>query len=249
VHFQDKGPYGRVVHLEPMKWVDDWPVIGNDGMPVASYRKPNVGKPPPRATPADSDEFNSPTLGLQWQWQADPQPAWAFPSAALGALRLYAIPPPPGARNLWEVPNLLLQKVPAPQFTATAKVTFDARVAEDRVGLVVMGSDYSYLGVRRNATGLTLSQSICKDADQGSAEREAGAVELPGSTFYLRVRITADAMARFSYSTDGRDFKAVGEPFALEPGRWIGTKIGLFALGTVPVSEYGYADVDWFRVE
>src|SRR6185437_10001447 len=64
VHFQDKGPYGRVVHLEPMKWVDDWPVIGNDGMPVASYRKPNVGKPPPRATPADSDEFNSPTLGL-----------------------------------------------------------------------------------------------------------------------------------------------------------------------------------------
>jgi beta-xylosidase len=232
-----------------MKWVDDWPVIGNDGLPVASYRKPNVGKPAPRATPADSDEFNSPALGLQWQWQADPQPAWAFPSAALGSLRLYAIPPPEGARNLWEVPNLLLQKLPAPQLTVTAKVTFDARVADDRVGLVVMGSDYSYLGVRKQADGLYVSQSTAKDADQGSAERESAGLALPGTTFYLRVRITADAMARFSYSANGTDFQEVGASFALKQGRWIGTKIGLFALGTVPVSEYGYADVDWFRVE
>lgn len=91
--------------------------------------------------------------------------------------------------------------------------------------------------------------AVATPPDQGLAERQAGSVELPGSTFYLRVRITADAMARFSYSTDGSDFKEVGEPFALKPGRWIGTKIGLFALGIVPVSEYGYADVDWFRVE
>lgn len=112
-----------------------------------------------------------------------------------------------------------------------------------------MGSDYSYLGVRKKADGLYLSQSICKDADQGSAERESAAVALPGRVFYLRVRITSDAMARFSYSADGTEFRDVGEPFALEQGRWIGAKIGLFALGTVPVSEYGYADVDWFRVE
>jgi beta-xylosidase len=249
VHFQDKGPYGRVVHLEPMKWVDDWPVIGNQGMPVATHRKPAIDKPPPIATPADSDEFNGSVLGLQWQWQANPQPAWAFPSVALGAVRLYAIPAPAGARNLWEVPNLLLQKLPAPQLTATAKLTFSAHVADDRVGLVIMGSDYSYLGVRNRADGVYLSQSICKDADRGSAEQESAGVKLPGSTFYLRTRITADAMARFSYSVDGRDFKEIGEPFELKAGRWIGAKIGLFALGTVPASEYGYADVDWFRVE
>ena len=55
--------------------------------------------------------------------------------------------------------------------------------------------------------------------------------------------------ARFSYSANGTDFEDVGEPLALKQGRWIGTKIGLFALGTAPVSEYGYADVDWFRVD
>jgi beta-xylosidase len=249
VHFQDKGPYGRVVHLEPMRWVDDWPVIGHDGVPVTSFRKPDVSRGSPIATPAESDEFASPALGLQWQWQANPKPGWAFPAPALGALRLYAIPPPEGARNLWEVPNLLLQKLPAPEFTVTAKVTFSAHVTDDRVGLILMGSDYSYLGVHRRADGLYLSQSLCRNADQGAPERDSPAVALAGNTFYLRAHISPDAVVRFSYSVNGTTFQNIGEPFALKPGRWIGAKVGLFALGTAPVTEYGYADVDWFRVE
>ncbi len=58
VHFQDQGPYGRVVHLQPLQWVDDWPVIGNHGEPVSTFRKPAVGKVYPIMTPATSDEFN-----------------------------------------------------------------------------------------------------------------------------------------------------------------------------------------------
>ena len=99
LHFQDKGPYGRVVHLQPMQWVDDWPVIGLQGDPVLSHKKPNVAGSWPVVTPADSDEFNSPEIGLQWQWAANPKPNWAFPSSALGCLRLFAVAPPPGARN------------------------------------------------------------------------------------------------------------------------------------------------------
>jgi beta-xylosidase len=249
VHFQDKGPYGRVVHLEPMRWVDDWPTIGNDGAPVATYRKPNVGQSYPIATPAESDEFDRPALGLQWQWQANPKPAWAFPAPALGSLRLYAIPPPEGARNLWDSPNLLLQKLTGPELTVTTKITFAAHVTDDRVGLVLMGSDYSYLGVRNKQDGLYLSQIVCKDADQGAAERESSPTALHANTVYLRAHIASGAIARFGYSTDGTDFKDIGEPFPLKQGRWIGAKVGLFALGTVPASEYGYADVDWFRVE
>ena len=64
IHFQDKGAYGRIVHLEPMKWVDDWPVMGANGEPVSTYRKPNVGKTYPMMTPADTDEFNGSQLGL-----------------------------------------------------------------------------------------------------------------------------------------------------------------------------------------
>src|SRR5215472_7506583 len=77
-------------------------------------------------------------------------------------------------------------EAPRPELTVTTKITFDAHVTDDRVGLILMGSDYSYLGVRRKADGLYLSQTICRDADQGAAERESAAVALPGNVFYLR---------------------------------------------------------------
>lgn len=249
VHFQDKGPYGRVVHLEPMNWVDDWPVIGDNGAPVLSYRKPNVGRNYPVVTPPDSDEFNGDRIGLQWQWQANPQAAWAFPAPGLGFLRLYAIPPPDAFHNLWDVPNLLLQKFPAPEFTVTAKLTFTGRVTQDRTGLIIMGADYAYIGLQKTGDAVTVSQVICKDADRGAAERQAASAELHAGTVYLRVRVSADAVSRFSYSTEGTKFIAMGEPFTARPGRWIGAKVGLFALGTIPAPEYGYADYDWFRVE
>jgi beta-xylosidase len=249
VHFQDKGAYGRVVHLEPMKWVDDWPVMGDNGEPVLKYRKPSVGRTWPVMTPAESDEFSGDRIGLQWHWQANPQPAWAFPSPALGMLRLYAIARPEGYRNFWDVPNLLLQKFPAPEFTATAKLTFTAMVNEDQAGLIVMGTDYAYVSVRRKPNGLWVSQTVCKDADQGKAELETAPEVVQGDTFYLRVAVSKDAMCRFGYSTDGKSYRDIGEAFAARPGRWIGAKVGLFALGTAPAREYGFADFDWFRVE
>ena len=78
--------------LEPMKWVDNWPVIGIDkngdgkGEPVLTYKKPNVGKMYPITTPVESDEFNSNNLGLQWQWMANPQPYWYFTDPAKGVV-------------------------------------------------------------------------------------------------------------------------------------------------------------------
>ncbi len=249
LHFQDKGPYGRVVHLEPMKWVDDWPVIGDNGEPVAKYRKPNVGHPWPVMTPAESDEFSADRLGLQWQWQANPQPVWALPSPALGALRLYAISRPDAYRNLWDVPNLLLQKFPADQFTVTAKVIFHPMVDQDQTGLIVMGADYAYLAVRKRGEHLMIAQVVCKGADRGSPEQEHGATAIAADAVYLRVAVTPGAECRFSYSMDGTAFTPIGDPFTAKPGRWIGAKAGIFALGTTASREFGWADYDWFRVE
>ena len=249
LHFQDKGPYGRVVHLQPMKWVDDWPVIGDNGEPVLRYHKPNVGRTWPITTPVESDEFSADRLGLQWQWQANPQPDWALPSPAMGVLRLFATPRPDGYRNFWDVPNLLLQKFPADAFTATAKVTFHALDDQDQTGLIIMGADYAYLAVRKHGDKLSLAQVICNRADQGRPEQDHGAVEVSGDTFYLRAAVSPGAECRFSYATDGKTFTAIGEPFTAKPGRWIGAKVGIFALGATSAREFGFADYDWFRVE
>jgi hypothetical protein len=156
---------------------------------------------------------------------------------------------PEGFRNFWDLPNLLLQKFPAPEFTATAKVTFTARAEEERTGLIVMGTDYAYVSVKKKADGLYVSQALGKNADRGGGERESSATRLPGDTFYLRVKVFSDATCRFSYSANGTEFTAIGEPFTAQPGRWIGAKVGLFAVRPGRGSEAGYADVDWFRVE
>lgn len=281
MHFQDKGAYGRVVHLQPLRWVADWPVIGADpdgdgvGEPVPAYQKPNVGrkpnpgpkpnpgrrgsrtkslakpfaKPPAEiATPPDSDEFDQNRLGLQWQWQANPQSNWAFPAGSLGFLRLFNVPLPEGFRNFWDVPNLLLQKFPAPAFTVTTKVTFTPRTDDEETGLIVMGLDYAYVSLTKKADGLFVAETVVKDAEGGGSGKQSASVALKGNTFYLRVKVTQDAICTFSYSSDGTTFSPVGEPFTARKGKWIGAKVGLFAVRTGKTRETGYADFDWFRV-
>ena len=130
LHFQDVGAYGRLVHLQPMKWVNDWPVIGVDkdgdgcGEPVLSYKKPNVGKNYPICTPQESDEFDGYTLSPQWQWHANINEKWAYFAGHKGYARLYSYPVVKEYKNLWNVPNLMLQKAPADNFVATIKLDF-----------------------------------------------------------------------------------------------------------------------------
>ena len=211
--------------------------------------EPDVGANYPIATPPDSDDFNGDRLGLQWQWQANPEANWAFPSAAYGFLRLYNIPQPEGFANFWQAPNLLLQKFPAPEFTATTKLTFTPRADGDRTGLVVMGSDYAWIGLSRRGDDVVLTQVSCLGADQGGAEREWASVPTKTQNVWLRARVSAGANVRFSYSVDGASFIDVGAPFVAKPGRWIGAKVGVFALATRPAAEFGYVDFDEFKVE
>ncbi|HEX8197254.1 MAG TPA: glycoside hydrolase 43 family protein [Pyrinomonadaceae bacterium] len=255
LHFQDKAAYGRVVHLQPMKWVNDFPVMGVDadgdgtGEPVLKYKKPNVGKTYPITTPPESDEFNSQQLGLQWQWHANPQPPWAFLYPHKGVLQMYSVQQPENFKNLWDAPNLLLQKFPADKFTATAKVTLTPRFEGEKFGLVVMGLDYAHLSVTNKHGKLFVSQAVAKDADKGTKETETAPIELKEKTFYLRVKVENDAMCRFSYSADGKFFTPDGNVFKAREGKWIGAKMGLFFIRNGKFNDAGSAEIDWFRVE
>ena len=182
MHFQDKDAYGRVVHLQPMKWTDEgWPVIGMDkdgdgvGEPVMKYGKPALASSG-IFQPAESDDFVSTELGLQWQWHGVPSPYWYYlnPSAN-GTLRLYTVDQAEGWRNLGDSPNLLLQKTPADSFTATAKVRFvpnpQLKEKGESGGLVLMGQDYAALKMTDTKDGVMLQYVECKNALKGSEER------------------------------------------------------------------------------
>lgn len=266
LHFQDKGAYGRVLHLNPMKWVNDWPVIGVDkdgdgcGDPVSRYRKPKIGKTYPIETPVESDEFDTRKLGLQWEWHANYQDVFGF-TTNMGYVRIYGHELSPRFKNFWEVPNLLMQKFPAEEFTATAKLKVSAKDDGQLSGLIIMGWDYSWIGVEKQGEKFLLKQAVCKDAEQDNLEQistlavlepsrkfEAGLFPNYEREIYIRVHVGKGAYCRFSYSLDGKKFTEAGTLFKARQGKWIGAKVGMFSV-TPHGKERGWVDVDWFRVE
>tara|TARA_R110002050_G_scaffold273113_1_gene417079 strand:+ start:85046 stop:86680 length:1635 start_codon:yes stop_codon:yes gene_type:complete len=256
-HFQDVDAYGRIIHLQPMSWKNDWPVMGKDfdkngiGEPVMSHKKPNVGRTYPIETPAETDNFEGNDIGLQWQWNANSDIVWHTKFPNNDYLRLFSIIVPEGEPNLWMVPNLLLQKFPAPNFTTSTKITL---VPEDATngktaGLIIMGMNYATLSISVDEKGYFIKQTEAIGAIKGAEEKINAEERLKTNTAYFRVEVSApDAMCQFLYSENGKKYKKIGKPFKAIQGKWVGAKVGLFSVSTKEAKRYGYADVDYFRI-
>lgn len=265
LHFQDKECYGRVVHLQPVTWKDNWPVMGIDkdgdycGDPVLKFRKPKTAAPVVVTNPVESDEFNAPKLGLQWQWHANYDQKFGMPTA-FGTYRIYTHKVSDNFVNLWEVPNLLLQKTPTDNFTATAKIRFTSKDQNQLGGIIMMGLDYSALVVKRVGDDFQLQQITCHGADKGKKEDVKVLATLKPTAkdkidyqpaihedIYLRM-IVNNGKCRFAYSKNGKKYEAVGEEFKMREGKWIGAKIGFVAIEPAGKANRGWIDADWFRV-
>ena len=281
VHFQDVGVAGRIVHLQPLRWVDDWPVMGNDGEPIASYSQQSVvesqqsvesqkvpsGTPinvesqkskvesqkVPSGTPINvesdqrlttndkrpttndkrqttndkrlttNDQFTSSTLSLSWQWAGGyVDPRWYFCDAANGLLRLFSAPR--GEDDF--MPNMLLQKIPATAFTATARVRFRPSThpkmsGAEEAGMILFGRKTFRLPV--SATEEWTYLRLCMD------ERQQG---------------------RFYTSADGENWTPVGKLFQAEAGYWTGAQVGLYCTrDRREFNDAGWLDVDWFEMQ
>jgi beta-xylosidase len=256
-HFQDADAYGRIVHLQPMSWKNDWPIMGKDldgngiGEPVMSYKKPNVEKTYPIETPAETDHFDGFNIGLQWQWNANNNVVWHAKLPGNDYLRLFSIKVPENSKNLWMVPNLLLQKFPAPNFSATTKISLVPEEAKSgkTAGLIIMGMDYATLSISHDENGFYIQQTEAIKAINGAEEKTIEKERLKSNAAYFKVEVSApDAMCQFSYSENGKKFKKIGKPFNAQPGKWIGAKVGVFSVSTQEAKRGGYADVDWFRI-
>ena len=256
-HFQDVDAYGRIVHLQPMHWKNDWPVMGKDqngngiGEPVLQHKKPNVGEQYAIQTPRETDNFEQDSLGLQWQWNANPNVLWSAKLPGNDFLRLYSIAPPEQMNSLWDVPNLLLQKFPAPEFNVATKISLIPGDGKEqrKTGLIIMGRDYAAVTLTEKEGTFYLQNTQAIKADEGAKEEVLEEIALKSNTVYLKVAVSApDAMCQFSFSENGRNFKKFGTPFKARVGKWIGAKVGLFSISTPEASRGGYADVEYFRI-
>ena len=227
-HFQETPVLGRVVHLQPVRWQDDWPLMGVDhdengvGNPVFQWQMPLPSQPAKLQT---DDEFDS-TLGLQWQWNHNPQnDHWSL-SQHKGFLTIHALP----ADSLKASRNMLTQKMVGYKSESTTLLTAKGNCY---AGLCCIGKQFRAVG-------------ICP---QGIFTEFGGRKEIiqPGRFDKLYLRITNDCLHnrhQFYYSTDGQHFTPAGDAFPMRSGYWKGIRNGLFCYGSD-----GTAQFDFFHVE
>jgi beta-xylosidase len=247
LHFQQRGAYGRVVHLQPMRWgADGWPVLGDDGAPVTEHRLPGLPPQPP-AAPATDDDFPGGRFGRQWQWTANPRDGWATQHSADG-LRLTCVRSA-DAHDLRKLPNVLTQRLPGMPSAAEVGLRLDSAESGGRAGLAVLGDAFGWIGLERGRDGTV---HLVHRFAEGVAERERDAAHprpAPGGRARLRIEIGAGARCRFLADT-GDGFRPSGPVFAATPWRWVGALLGLFALAPDdgPGRPAGTATFTQFRI-
>lgn len=243
LHFQDRDAYGRVVHLQPVRWENDWPLIGADhddegtGKPVMVWHKPRVSQETSPLAPSTNDEFDRERLGLQWQWHANASPDWYSLREQAGFLRLK--PQFVVNGDLLKAPNLLMQKFPAETFVVETRLKLSSTGPDLHAGLVVLGTAYAALDVFRHDDGYLVRLK---------ADNEGGeCLVINDAMVTLRVIVGGGADCRFGVVTNDGDFYQIGPAFTARPGKWIGAKVGLFCISTNLTRVAGHADFAYFR--
>ena len=279
LHFQDVYAAGRIIHLQPMSWKEDWPIIGiakdgNDyGEPVLNYRKPNVGEAAKEAEifePDASDDFSKKTLGLQWQWNANPKEDW-YKLTSEG-LCLKAVKQEEKIKH-GDYPNLLLQKWPAPEFICDTTLSLSGLKANEEAGVISMGVKYALLSFARNEEGMVEASFINGEQKYGKILVESteetstslGTMVFADDSETITVRMSVHRVGTqdlsekeknfpleevvFEYSTNGTDYKKAGSYMAAA-GRWVGVKSGVYcaahhseAVGSCLVKKTVYKNV------
>ena len=224
-HFQETPVLGRVVHLQPARWQDDWPLMGVDldgngiGEPVVSWKKPiSSNDSQPLRT---DDDFSGP-LGLQWQWNHNPVDTHWNLSARQGWLTLQALP----AVDLKACRNMLTQKVVGWQSESTTMVESSG---DNFAGLFCSGKEFRGIG-------------LCKDGIYVEAGGQRQLVQ-KGQFAQVWFRVTNDCQQnrhQFAYSIDGEHFISAGKAFPMRGGYWKGIRTGLFCYGNDGKAQFDY---------
>jgi beta-xylosidase len=256
--FVDSGPFGRFPSLQPVTWVDGWPMVGVNGKAVATFRKPNVGREYPVTILPTSEEFNDPGLGMQWGWNHNPEPEkWSLTERP-GYLRLRTVSV---VDSLPKARNTLTQRIFAYYSdtlasVATTKIDFGRMKEGDIAGLAILQDPYAFIGVTRvNGKNVVVMVNNGKTIDSARVEE---------STIYLRARAIhgsgaaplyggktapGSGTASFLYSLDNRSFTRIGNELHMRFNLRIftGNKFSLIFYATAALG--GWVDVDWFRAD
>jgi endoglucanase len=248
---KDSGAVGRMTYICPIYWTNGWPVWGTSNAPgqvPAVATKPIQGQTVTQ--PATSDDFTNSTLGLQWQWNHNPDNTrWSL-SARPGWLRLMPTP----ATNFWVARNTLTQEGQGPWSRGEVKLDISHLQAGDICGFGTLGMTNGQIAVNCDGSGNKyLSMNVIAPADNTGTnvtQTSFGWVPVAGSNLYLRVDLDfQSSLGTCSYSFDDTNWATLGGQFNLAydigVSTFQGEKYAIFCYNANPGT--GYVDVDWFH--
>lgn len=252
--FQDRNGVGRVPLLMPVRWVDGWPMLGNEeGKVPLNWEVPLKPKDNGRRI-VESDDFSAKKLKKNWQWNHNPvNDAWSL-TERKGYLRLKTSRV---VENLFAAPNSITQRMEGPVCTGVIAMDISNMKNGDVAGLSAFNGDAGVLSVKMEGDKkyLTMSSnSVSLDKDKiitGVKVEEMGRVEVNQNIIYLRVdgdfNLRKD-LATFYYSTDNRNWTQIGKEYRMifdYRRMFMGSKFDIFNYATVEAG--GYVDIDYFK--
>ncbi len=235
---QDRWPIGRSPHLEPVTWVDGWPMLGVDGKGVVNAAKPNVGQVYPVKVPATSDEFNAVNLGLQWQWNHNPDnEKWSLKKRK-GHMRLQASL----ANDLTMARNTLTQRVQGPASEGIVEMDITGLKDGNVAGFGIFQKPYAYIAVRKADDEKTLIMVNNNKVIDSIKVFKQHKIWIKANASHIGYKAT------FAYSLDGEKFISFGNQLNMAVGyNWTANRFALFNFSTKKEGEGGYADFNCFR--
>ena len=249
--FYDKGPYGRFPNLQPVTWVDEWPVIGMYGKGVKNFRKPNVGNDYPVKSLPTNDNFRHYELGMQWGWNHNPDPnKWSL-TANAGSLRLYTANV---TDEMHWAKNTLTQRIlgyhaDMTRSYGTIKMEIGDMQNGDVAGLSVFQDPYAYIAVEMKDDQKSIIFGKASLTNSGVKSITHG-ININQNTIYLRaIANYTKGKANFYYSTDNKTYTRFGDEFEMkyDLSMFTGNKFAIFNFATQQLG--GYVDIDWFSTE
>lgn len=239
IHFQSRGAHGRIVHLEPVRWVDDWPVMGEAapgdeaGVPVASGPIPVKLATPATQRPQTSDEFSGAVLGQQWEWNHNPDDAHWSLTKRKGYLRLE----PTQAENLFLAHNTLTQQMQDERFEFTTRLDSAGLKDGTHAGLAMFEKDASGLEIVGEGGARKLQYFHLEDVAAGP--------ELKGNAVELRLTVNGQVV-QYAYRVGGKgDFTDLGPSTKIAFSWWKGSRPALFAYSQGVPGTGAHVDFDW----
>jgi beta-xylosidase len=259
--FQDRGGVGRVLTVMPCRWINGWPMLGDENGKVPDTVRP-LKSGEPEATIVKADDFSQARLGLHWQWNHNPiDQAWSLTERP-GYLRLKTNRVVP---NIYLAPNTLTQRMEGPSCSGIIVMDLSRMKDGDRAGLAAFNSDTGALTVKKTGKKLTLEMNELKveltDRNKevkNVEEKTIESVELKQQKVWLRIDadfrpvktqgfMPGKDLATFYYSLDGETWTKMGSDYKMEfdwRRFFMGSKFGIFNYATKKAG--GYVDIDTF---